>query len=228
LASNLAAVRARIAEAVRRVGRQLDEITLVAVSKTQPLEAIRRAFALGVRDFAENRVQEALSKIAAFSPPGLHWQMIGHVQSNKVSKVVGQFACIQSVDRLPLAELLNRHLAHLPDPGRRQAILLQVNISGEASKEGIDPAQAIRLARQIASLEHLEIQGLMTIAPFVSQAEEVRPIFRALRELRDRLQNEVPTCSWRHLSMGMTNDYPIAIEEGATILRIGRGIFGER
>lgn len=229
LAANIAAVRGQIATAAQRVGRRPDEITLVAVSKTKPLELAKLAYELGITYFGENRVQEALTKIAAFHPSDVQWHMIGHLQTNKVGKVVGQFDCIHSIDSLHLAETLNRYTASLhPTGGQRQPILLQINISGETSKEGIEPDTAISLARQIASLEHLEIQGLMTIAPLVDNPEKARPVFRALRELRDRLQNEVPECSWQHLSMGMTNDYQVAIEEGATIVRIGRAIFGER
>jgi len=155
--------------------------------------------------------------------------MIGHLQTNKARKVVGQFDCIHSIDSLHLAEALNHHVASFNlTGGQRQPVLLQVNISGETSKEGIEPDMVISLARQIVTLEHLEIQGLMTMAPLVNNLEKVRPVFRSLRELRDRLQKEVPECSWQHLSMGMTDDYQVAIEEGATIVRIGRAIFGER
>jgi len=129
------------------------------------------------------------------------------------------------VDSLHLAQALQRHAT---EEGKRLPVLLQVNVSGEASKEGMTVAEAPGLARQIAALPALEVQGLMTIAPLVEKPEEVRPVFRALRELRERLQNEVPHCSWQHLSMGMTDDYRIAIEEGATIVRVGRAIFGER
>ncbi|HWS83700.1 MAG TPA: YggS family pyridoxal phosphate-dependent enzyme [Ktedonobacteraceae bacterium] len=229
LASNIAAVRGQIAEAAQRVGRRPEEIISVAVSKTKPLDLVQMAYELGITHFGENRVQEALSKIATWNPSDVHWHMIGHLQTNKVGKVVGQFDCIHSIDSLHLAETLNRHVASFkPTGGQRQLVLLQVNISGETSKEGIEPDMVISLTRQITTLEHLEIQGLMTIAPLVDNPEKARPVFRALRELRDRLQNEVPECSWQHLSMGMTDDYQVAIEEGATIVRIGRAIFGER
>jgi len=229
LATNIAAVRDQIAEAAQQVGRRPEEITLVAVSKTKPLELVKLAYELGITHFGENRVQEALPKIAAFHPQDIHWHMIGHLQSNKAGKVIGQFGCIHSIDSLHLAEILNRQAASLNLTGsQRQPVLLQVNISGETSKEGLEPEMVISLTHQIATLEHLEIQGLMTIAPLVDNPEKARPVFRALRELRDRLQNEVPECSWQHLSMGMTDDYQVAIEEGATIVRIGRAIFGER
>lgn len=225
LASNIAHVRANITEAAQRAGRKPAEITVVAVSKTKPVEMVEIAFRLGVTDFGENRVQEALPKIAEFHPQGLRWHMIGHLQSNKTTKVVRAFDCVQSVDSLHLAQALNRHAAqrNIPLP-----VLLQVNISGEESKEGMTPAEALTLASQIVSLPHLDVEGLMTIAPLVEDAEEVRPVFRGLRELRDRLRDEVQECPWHHLSMGMTDDYRVAIEEGATIVRIGRAIFGER
>lgn len=225
LAANIAEVRSHIARAAARAGRNVDEITLVAVSKTRPVELVKVAHSLGVVDFGENRVQEALPKIAAFHPQDLRWHMIGHLQSNKANKIVGNFDCVHSVDSLHLAQILNRHAE---EHAVRLPILLQVNIADEESKEGMDEAEAPTLARQIAELPHLDVQGLMTIAPLVADAEEVRPVFRALRLLRDHLRDELPQCGWQHLSMGMTDDYMVAIEEGATIVRIGRAIFGER
>lgn len=225
LAANIAAVRANIEYATERARRSPNEITLIAVSKTKPLEMIRAVYQLGVTDFGENRVQEALPKLEAFHPQDLHWHMIGHVQTNKASKVAAAFDSVQSVDSLHLAQALDRHAgAH----ARRLPILLQVNVAGEASKEGMTPQETPALARQIAQLPHLDIQGLMTIAPITRQPEEVRPVFRALHELRDQLRDAMPDCSWKHLSMGMTDDYTVAIEEGATMVRIGRAIFGER
>jgi len=220
------AVRATINRAAQRAGRRPEEITLIAVSKTKPVALVKMAYNLGVTDFGENRVQEALPKIAEFRPPDLHWHMIGHLQSNKARKVVSSFDYVQSVDSLHLAQALD-HYAEV-EHRQRLPILLEVNISGEQSKAGIAAAEAAALARQVAALPHLDVQGLMTVAPQVENPEEVRPVFRALRTLRDHLRNELPDCSWRHLSMGMTDDYSIAIEEGATIVRIGRAIFGER
>ncbi len=225
LAANIAHVRSTIAAAAQRAGRTPDEIMLVAVSKTMPVELVQMAYNLGVTDFGENRVQEALPKIAAFHPQGVRWHMIGHLQSNKAGKVVGQFSCVQSVDSLHLAQMLNRlageHSIRLP-------VLLQVNVAGVASKEGISPAETLEQARQIVELPHIQVDGLMTIAPLVMDPEEVRPIFRELRIVRDRLRSMLLASSWQHLSMGMTDDYTVAIEEGATIVRIGRAIFGER
>ena len=225
MAANIDYVRSIIAEAALRVGRAPEEITLVAVSKTMPVELVQMAYNLGVTDFGENRVQEALPKIAAFHPQGLRWHMIGHLQSNKARKVVSPFYCVESVDSLHLAQMLNRHAG---EQGKRFTVLLQVNVSGEASKEGLSPTEVLELARQVVGLSHIQVEGLMTIAPLVEDAEQVRPVFRELRFLRDQLRTELPSSSWQHLSMGMTDDYRVAIEEGATIVRIGRAIFGER
>lgn len=225
LAENIAQVRARIAAAAAKVGRDPAEITLVAVSKTKPLELVEMAYTLGVSDFGENRVQEALPKIAHFHPQGLRWHLIGHLQSNKAGKVVEPFACIHSVDSLHLALTLNRHAE---EHGKRLSILLQVNVADEASKEGITFDEAPELARNIVALPALHVEGLMTIAPLVNEPEEVRPVFRKLRLLRERLRSEISASDWAHLSMGMTDDYHVAIEEGATIVRVGRAIFGQR
>jgi PLP dependent protein len=225
LAANIAQVRSNIAEAARQAGRTPEEVTLVAVSKTMPVNLVRMAYNLGVSHFGENRVQEALPKIETFHPEGMYWHMIGHLQSNKAGKVIAAFDYVQSVDSLHIAQALDRYAG----PRRRRLpVLLQVNVSGEASKEGVPLTEAPELARRLLTLPHIEVQGLMTIAPLVENAEEVRPVFRNLRMLRDRLRAELPECTWQHLSMGMTDDYSIAIAEGATIVRIGRAIFGER
>ncbi|GAC1558338.1 MAG: YggS family pyridoxal phosphate-dependent enzyme [Ktedonobacteraceae bacterium] len=200
----------------------------MAVSKTKPVELIKLAYDLGLRNFGENRVQDALPKIAEFRHIRLQpvtWHMIGHLQRNKVNKVVGSFDTVQSVDSIQLAQALNAHASELE---MRIAVLLQVNVSGEESKEGMMPEETPVLAQQIVALPHLNVQGLMTIAPQVQDPEEVRPVFRALRTLRDHLRTQIPQSAWQHLSMGMTDDYGVAIEEGATIVRVGRAIFGER
>lgn len=225
LAENIARVRQRITQAALRVGRDPAEITLVAVSKTRPVELVEMAYNLGVTDFGENRVQEALPKIAHFHPPALHWHLIGHLQSNKAGKVAGPFYCVQSVDNVHLAQKLSRYAQ---EENVCLSLLLQVNVAGEASKEGMAPDETPALARQIVSLPALAVCGLMTIAPLAGNPEEVRPVFRALRHLRDRLRAEVTESAWPHLSMGMTDDYGVAIEEGATIVRVGRAIFGDR
>ncbi|HEV2662448.1 MAG TPA: YggS family pyridoxal phosphate-dependent enzyme [Ktedonobacteraceae bacterium] len=226
ITANLVAVRANIEGAARRVGRHPEDITLIAVSKTKPIELVKMAYNAGVTHFGENRVQEALPKIAEFRPADLRWHMIGHLQSNKARKVAGSFDYVQSVDSLHLAQALNRYVEE--ENTQRLPILLEVNVSGEQSKEGIAATATVALARQIVALPHLDVQGLMTVAPQVEDTEEARPVFRALRQLLERLRDEVPAGSWRHLSMGMTDDYTIAIEEGATIVRIGRAIFGAR
>ncbi len=225
LVSNLEYVRSAIAQAAERVGRDTQDVTLIAVSKTVPLELVRMAYNLGVTNFGENRVQDALPKIAEFHPSDARWHMIGHLQTNKASKVIGAFASVESVDNLHLAQALERHAAK---QGNELPVLLQVNVSGEASKEGMSPDEAPHMARQIVALPHLRVEGLMTIAPIAPNPEETRPVFRQLRLLRDHLRTEIPQCDWQHLSMGMTDDYRVAIEEGATIVRIGRAIFGER
>ncbi len=228
LAHNIAAVQKAIEQAAERGRRRPNEITLIAVSKTKPVELIKQAYELGLRNFGENRVQDALPKIAEFRHAGLEpvtWHMIGHLQRNKVNKVIGSFDMVQSVDSLQLAQALNAHANELEIHVR---VLLQVNVSGEASKEGMAPEETLILARQIVALPHLDVQGLMTIAPLVQDPEEVRPVFRALRLLRENLREQVPQSAWQHLSMGMTDDYSVAIEEGATIVRVGRAIFGER
>lgn len=225
IADNIARVRETIAETARRAGRKPAEIMLVAVSKTMPLALVQIAYNEGVTDFGENRVQDALPKIAAFHPAGMRWHMIGHVQTNKGRRVAEAFDTVQSVDSLHLAQALNRYAGERDKP---LPILLQVNVSGEASKEGMTPQETPVVARQIAALPALEIQGLMTLAPLAHNPEEARPTFRGLRLLREQLRQELPEIAWLHLSMGMTDDYAIAIEEGATIVRVGRAIFGER
>jgi len=236
IASNLAAVQQRLAEAARRGGRSPQEITLVAVTKTVPLPSILIAYALGLRDFGENRVQEAAAKIAGARPQAtdIRWHLVGHLQTNKAKAAVELFDFIQSVDSLHLAEALERRAQVA---GRRLPVLLEVNVSGEASKSGFAAAGTgpaawrealLPAVERLLALPHLDVQGLMTIAPLASDAEQARPYFRALRQLRDELQQRFPQTSWRHLSMGMTDDFEVAIEEGATIVRLGRAIFGER
>jgi len=225
LEENISYVRATIEQAARSAGRDPADIVLVAVSKTKPLAMVKMAYDLGITNFGENRVQEALLKIAEFHPSDLRWHMIGHLQSNKVNKVVGAFDAIQSVDSLHLAEALNRSVAAHK---QRLPVLLEVNVAAEPSKAGMLIEEVPSLAQQIVALPHLDVQGLMTVAPLVDDPEEVRPVFRALRVLRDQLRAYIPQRSWQHLSMGMTDDYSIAIQEGATIVRVGRAIFGER
>src|SRR4051794_22538927 len=244
IAANIAAVRARIARAAERAGRDPATVTLVAVSKTHPPEVVAAAHAAGMVDFGENRVPEATEKVVALAErAGLRWHLIGHLQRNKARKAAEIFDMIHSLDSVRLAEALDRHVEEIRSPGpdgapRRLPVLLQVNIGGEAQKEGWDlpgglenraqlPAFQQDVAR-ILELAHLEVRGLMTIAPYVADAEQVRPVFRALRELRDDLAVRFPVASWDELSMGMTGDFEVAVEEGATLVRVGRAIFGER
>jgi pyridoxal phosphate enzyme (YggS family) len=242
IAANLARVQEQIAAAARRAGRDPADVTLVAVSKTQPAAAVEAAYRAGVRHFGENRVEEGAPKQAALdawlTETGAGerptWHMIGHVQHRKAGPAL-DFDLIHSVDSLRLAE----RLARLAEPdGRLVRILLECNVSGEESKEGFALSawqrdRAVRedffaAARAISRWPQLRIEGLMTMAPIVAQAEEARPVFVALHALRAVLRQELPDRAWPHLSMGMTDDFVPAVEEGATLVRIGRAIFGER
>lgn len=228
LAARLRVIRERIGEAAGRANREPDEVQLVAVSKTVPIEVLRDAYALGLRVFGENRVQEAQEKIAALALPDIRWELIGHLQTNKANRAAELFARVQSVDSLRLAETLSARASAL---GKTLPILLEVNVAGEASKSGFASEAAMDAARAISELPLLRQEGLMTIAPLVNDPEDVRPFFRALRELRDRLREMVPLGSddgWRELSMGMSDDFMVAIEEGATLVRLGRALFGAR
>lgn len=222
VALNLHNVKNRIAAAALRAGRDPAAVRLVAVSKTVPLESIKAAVAAGQRLFGENYLQEARGKIAALNA-GVSWHFIGHLQSNKTKGAVELFDLIHGVDRLKLARALNAAAASM---GKVQEILIQVNLAAEASKSGTAPEAAAELLRQIALLPHLKVLGLMTMPPFLDP-EAVRPYFRALRELRDRLQ-DLSGRPLQELSMGMSGDYEVAIEEGATLVRVGTAIFGSR
>jgi pyridoxal phosphate enzyme (YggS family) len=238
IASRFDQVRERIARAAARADRDPAAITLVAVTKTHPPEVIAEAIAAGARDLGENRVQEAALKIPplAAAYPDARWHLIGHLQRNKAKSAIELFDMIHSIDSLRLAETLNRLLEERA--AARLPVLLQVNVSGEASKEGFDlPGGIANRAgleallpevERILALPCLDVRGLMTIAPIVADAEQARPVFRALRELRDELARRFPQTAWAELSMGMTDDFEAAIAEGATIVRVGRAIFGER
>jgi pyridoxal phosphate enzyme (YggS family) len=222
IAENLTAVKARMAEACRRAGRSVDDVRLIAVSKTFPVEAIRDAFEAGQTLFGESRQQEAEPKIAAL-PPGLCWHFIGGVQRNKVRKILPRFAAIHAVDSLRLAEYI-QHVAEELD--LRPQIFLQVNAAGEASKGGYEPETLRRELESLCQLDRVRIQGLMTIPP-ESDAEGARGWFARLRELRDQFARE-SGLALPELSMGMSGDYEVAIEEGATLVRVGSAIFGRR
>jgi pyridoxal phosphate enzyme (YggS family) len=223
---NIARVEERIAAACRRSGRRREDVRLVAVSKTHPAESVRAAFAAGLRDFGENRVQEAASKRQALADLVATWHLVGHLQSNKARVARELFDWVQSVDSLRLAERLAQGPA---SPGTRLPVLIEVNLGEETSKAGVQAAEAAALAEQIALLGTLDLRGLMVIPPFLENPEGLRPYFRQLRALADEIEKRnLPNVSMRELSMGMSNDFEVAIEEGATIVRVGTAIFGER
>jgi len=217
IAQNLQVIERRITEAAHRAGRSPDEITLIAVTKGLTAQVVEDTLKAGVRHIGENRVQEAMEKIGHLSTLQPHptWHMIGHLQTNKVKTAVEIFDIIHSIDSLRLAQALSGHAT------KTIPVLLQVNIAQEETKSGFSEVDLSKAMVEITHLPGLETKGLMTIAPLVSDPEEVRPIFRRLRELRDSLGLE-------HLSMGMSDDFEIAVEEGATMLRIGRSIFAEQ
>ncbi len=228
IAANLADVRGRIAAAAERAGRPPDAVTLVAVSKTHPLSAIAAARAAGQRDFGENRLEELWEKVReaeAAGPHDLRWHLIGPIQSRKTRAAVGPFALVHAVDRMKIARRLSRDAQAA---GCVVSVLAEVNVSGEASKHGFAPAELLAEAAELATLPGLRVCGLMTMAPFTEDEALIRPVFRGLRELRDRLAEQAPQAQWRELSMGMSNDYEIAVEEGATLVRVGSAIFGTR
>jgi PLP dependent protein len=227
IVANVARVRERIARAAERAGRRAEEITLVAVSKTFPAEAIRAAYAAGLRHFGENRVQEFEAKRAALADLDATWHMIGHIQGNKARRTAELFGRVDSVDRLPISERLNAAIAE-GAAGRQLPVLIEVHFGGERTKSGVQEAQLEILAEDIAhGCANLELLGLMTIPPYAEDAEQARGYFRRLRELRDALSHRVAR-GLPVLSMGMSRDFEIAIEEGATEVRIGTEIFGER
>lgn len=222
LAGRIGRVREEVAAAARRAGRDPGEITIVGVCKTVERPAVDEAYELGLRHFGENRVQVAKAKFGAGRPDDLTLHLIGSLQTNKAKDAVALFDLVHSVDRANLVEALASAAARA---GRRLPVLLQVNISGEESKQGCEPGEAEALALAVAAQPSLELRGLMTMAPLVATPEEARPVFRGLRQLRDELCGAHAHLHLPDLSMGMTNDYAVAIEEGATIVRIGRAIF---
>lgn len=222
LATNIANVRARIRAAAERGGRRADDVLLVAVTKTVDAARVRDAAALGLRTFGENRVQEAREKVPAVS--GVSWHLIGSLQRNKAKEAARLFDVIESVDSEALAEELSRRAV---EQERAVDVLIQVNVAREPQKHGASPEEAAAVVRRTAALPGLRLRGLMTIAPAVSDPDEVRPVFRALRELRENLQR-VLGAALPELSMGMSEDFEVAIEEGATMVRIGRAIFADR
>ena len=226
LASNLQSVRSRIDAAARHAGRDPAGVRLIAVSKTFGADAVRAVWAAGHRDFGENKVQEALQKIQETADMEIRWHLIGHLQSNKAKKAAGAFACIQSMDSI---DLLQRVDAAAVEQGTSPEVLVQVDLAGEATKFGADVSGARRLLDRALDARAARVTGLMLIPPWNEDQEQTRPWFVRLRELRDRwLAEGVPPAALRHLSMGMSHDFEAAVEEGATIVRVGTAIFGTR
>jgi pyridoxal phosphate enzyme (YggS family) len=225
VAENLDAVRERIAKAAARVGRDPESISLVAVTKTVPVERIREAIEAGHQLFGENRVQEAQDKVEALGR-GVQWHLIGHLQRNKVKFVCDLFDLIHSVDSLPLAQDIDRRAAQ---HGTVMPILIQVNIGAEPTKSGVAPADVLPLAQQVAALPQVAIRGLMCIPPEMDDPEAVRPYFAQLRGLAEQIgQAHLAPVAMTELSMGMSHDFEVAVEEGATMVRVGSAIFGPR
>ncbi|MGA2787395.1 MAG: YggS family pyridoxal phosphate-dependent enzyme [Verrucomicrobiota bacterium] len=223
LAANLASIQKRIATACERVNRDPDSVTLLAVTKSHPPEAVSAAAKLGLILFGENKVQEAKAKIP-LCPGHLRWHMIGHLQSNKCRDAVELFKMIQSVDSLSLAQEINKRAEQA---ARTMPVLLEVNVAGEASKFGYRPERLLAELEELNALPRIEIHGLMTVPPWSAEAEKARPYFRQLRELKVRAETALGA-PLPHLSMGMSGDFEVAIEEGATMVRIGTELFGAR
>ncbi len=225
LCENLKKVEDNVDAACRKAGRSRDEVTLIAVSKTKPVEMLSTIYNQGIRDFGENKVQEMCDKMEQL-PSDIRWHMIGHLQTNKVKYIVGHTTLIHSVDSLHLAKEIEKQ-AEKKDV--TVDILVEVNIAEEESKFGIHKEETYELVRQIAALPHVHIRGLMTIAPYVENPEDNRMYFRGIRQLSvDIAEQNIDNVDMDVLSMGMTGDYMVAIEEGATMVRVGTGIFGER
>ncbi|MDQ6859541.1 MAG: YggS family pyridoxal phosphate-dependent enzyme [Verrucomicrobiota bacterium] len=223
IATNLELVRARVAAAAEKSGRKAGDVQLIAVSKKQDAEKIRAAFEAGQTVFGESKVQEARAKIPLL-PGALHWQFIGHLQKNKVRHALPLFEFFHSIDSLDLAQQFDR-IAN--EEGARPRVLIEVNVAGEGSKIGFSPDKVREQMEALLGLVRLNIEGLMCIPPFAPEAEDSRPYFVMLRELRDQLEREFDL-KLAELSMGMSNDYEVAIEEGATFVRVGTAIFGSR
>jgi pyridoxal phosphate enzyme (YggS family) len=226
IATSLAAVRERLARSIERAGRSSSSVRLVAISKTRPVEDVRAAFHAGQLAFGENRVQEALEKIVATSDIPITWHLVGHLQSNKARRAAGAFGWIHSVDS---ADLLGRLDAAAAEAGRQLELLIQVDLAGEPTKHGA-PAEAwLSLFEAASECRAARVAGLMLLPPFFPDPEDARPYFRRLREIRDELRARgVAPGLLRELSMGMSHDFEVAVEEGATIVRVGTAIFGER
>ena len=225
LKENLANVEKKVNEACAKAGRKREEVTLIAVSKTKPVDMLQKIYDCGVRDFGENKVQEMCDKIEVL-PDDIKWHMIGHLQTNKVKYIVGKTKLIHSVDSLKLAQEIQKQAVK---KDVTVPVLIEVNIAEEESKFGIKKEETIDLVKSIAGLDHVKIMGLMTIAPYVENPEDNRLYFRGIKQLSVDINNQnIDNVCMDILSMGMTGDYEVAIEEGATMVRVGTGIFGER
>jgi len=229
VASNITHIWELLAAAARRSGRGPAEISLMAVTKTQTPERIREAYDAGLRIFGENRVQEFDGKIEALRDlPGAEWRMIGHLQGNKAAKAVELFSAVDSVDSLRLAQKLNASAGAL---GKKLEVLIEINVGGETAKSGVASGsdELENILRAVPELEHLKFRGLMTVPPFTEDPQLTRPYFRKMRELRDQIAARgLPGVGMQVLSMGMSHDFEVAIEEGSTCVRVGTAIFGER
>lgn len=225
IVENLNSVEKNIQEACSKCGRNRDEITLIAVSKTKPVSLLEEAYTAGVRDFGENKVQEMCEKYECIEKD-IRWHMIGHLQTNKVKYLIGKTTLIHSVDSYKLACEIEKQAAK---HDCIMNILIEVNIAEEETKFGLSEEEVIELVKEISKLPHIRIQGLMTVAPYVVDSEQNRPFFRKIKQLSVDIDNQnIDNVSMNILSMGMTGDYTVAIEEGATMVRVGTGIFGER
>jgi PLP dependent protein len=226
VADRLTEVRERIGAAARSAGRAPSTVRLITVSKTFPVNLIREAYAAGQREFGENRVQEALQKIAVTTDLEIRWHLLGHLQTNKARKAGPAFATIQSVDSIELLQKLDRAAE---ETGTKPELLIQVDLAGEATKFGAPPSEVPRLLEAAAACRAASVAGLMTLPPVPDAPEDARPWFRTLRDLRDRwLASGVRASMLRELSMGMSGDFEVAVQEGATIVRVGTAIFGSR
>jgi len=223
---NLLQIQERIANAANRAGRRIEDITLIGVSKTHPAITIQEAFQAGVRHFGENRVQEWEVKRVGTNNLAATWHLIGHLQGNKAAKAAKLFHCVDSVDDFALAQKLDRARAEASIPAKLR-VLIELRVAKEETKSGVEIAALPQLAEEIATLPHLELAGLMCIPPYLLEAEQVRPYFRRLRELREELQTKLGL-PLPVLSMGMSHDFEVAIEEGATEVRVGTALFGTR
>ena len=225
IAENYKQVKENIAQACRAVGRNPEEVTLIAVSKTKPVEMLQQAYDAGARCFGENKVQEIMDKYPCL-PEDIKWHMIGHLQRNKVKYIVDKVAMIHSVDSLRLAEAIEQEAKK---QNVKVPVLIEVNVAGEESKFGLKPEEVLPFLETVSNFEHLQVKGLMTIAPYVENPEENRQIFRQLKKISvDIDQKNINNINMSVLSMGMTGDYQVAVQEGATMVRVGTGIFGDR